>query len=264
MLVDLIKAVVVRPAFFTHSCARRYVQGLQWSVPRLPQIDLAALNYTSVKLTNLKRNYYNEDEITKAKVKLEERQGEDLTSVGIMMRNEAKSNSRSQGWCIQNLVISVLSQPRARTVTADVFYRATEVILKFHADLVLLQQVFDALGVNPSPVRFHFSNAYLDVEFFPTLFQFTDPVEFFEHLRKHDPVYHRLAAKIYSGLINQAGRSSYRKRAKQQAIAEKMDRTTIDRYLTQHLGGYHRACPGERTTTARFVKDPLTGTFHRA
>jgi len=241
MLIDLVYHAVAQPTFVIHG-VRKIVQAISWQEQSLPPAKdmLKELGYTSAKMTRLMGVYYNREEVAKAKEKLKQRTGKEHSSVSILMRNQEKTHPQTQGWCIQNIVISETWHRRNRIVTADVFYRSTEVILKFGADLTLLHRVFDELEIAPSPVRFYFANLYISAVFFPLLFSFTNPIKFFEHIRRHDKPFHHLAAKAVSRYLDPTNRYNYRAQAKQWRLAqETVDRTRLDPYLIKHLGEYH-------------------------
>lgn len=241
MIVGLIEHAVAQPAFVIHG-VRKIVQGVYWEMDRLPPaMDiLKDLGYTPMKLTRLKNLYYNREEVAKAIAKLKQRQGEEHSSVSILTRNMEKTHPQAQGWCIQNIVLSETWQRKERRVTADVFYRSTEAILKFGADLSLLHAIFDEVGVSPSPVRFYFANLYVSAVFFPLLFRHTDGVKLLEHIRKHDKRFWFLAAKAVSRYLDPVNRYSYRAQLKQRTLAQELDREPLDAYLLKHLPDYHK------------------------
>lgn len=241
MLIDLIKHAVAQPTFVLHG-VRKIVQGVYYEIPELPPaMDiLKDLGYTRMKLTRLMNVYYNREDIAKAKAKLKQRVGEEHSSVSILTRNMEKTHPQTQGWCIQNVVISQSWKRKECTTTADVFYRSTEAIMKFGADLSLLHAIFDELDVKPSPVRFYFANMYVSAVFFPMLFRHTDGVKFFEHIRRHDKQFWYLAVKAVSRYLDPVNRYSYRAQVKQRELAQDLDRGPLDEYLMKHIPDYHK------------------------
>lgn len=242
MFVELIKHAIATPTFVTHG-VRKIVQGVVWSEPTLPPaLDiLKDLGYKPVKLTRLMNIYHNKEEVEKARAKLKQREGEEHSSVSILTRNMEKTHPQTQGWCIQNIVLSETYRRKERIVTADIFYRSTELIMKFGADVSLIKTIFDELGVAPSPVRFYFSNAYVSAVFFPLLFQHTDPVKLLDHIRKHDKQFFWLAAKAVSRYLDPVNRYAYRAQVKQWTTMQAMDdRRPLDEFLLKHFGEYHK------------------------
>jgi hypothetical protein len=200
---------------------------------------LRDLGYKPVKVTRLMNLYYNREEVAKAKAKLKQRVGEEHSSVSILTRNMEKTHPQTQGWCIQNIVISQTWRRKECITTADVFYRSTEAIMKFGADLSLLHNVFDELEVTPTPVRFYFANLYVSAVFFPLLFRHTDGVAFFEHIRRHDKAFWWLATKAVSRYLDPVNRYTYRAQVKQRELAQDLDRAPLDVYLNKHIPEYH-------------------------
>jgi hypothetical protein len=250
MMIELIKHAVAQPSFVVHG-VRKIIQGIHWTEPTLPNaMDIITeLGYGQQKVTRLRNIYYNEGEVAAAKAKLAERVGEEHSSASILMRNMSK-DSRSQGHCIQNIVISETWRRKERFATADIFYRSTELIQKFGADISLIKSVFDELEVTPSPVRFYFSNAYVSAVFFPILFQKTDGVAFLEHIREHDENFWWLASKAVSRYLDpDPTRYSYQAQVKQWKRGQSLDRKPLDEYLMKMIPEYHRDHLGKKSCT---------------
>ena len=241
MLIDLIYKACEKPAFVIHG-VRKIVQGLYYEHhgPIHAQDILTELGYKPVKVTRLMNLYYNAEEVKKAKEKLKQREGEEHSSVSVLTRNMAKTHPASQGWCIQNITISESYHRKKRTVTADIFYRSTELIQKFGADLSLINNYYEALEVQPEITRFYFSNAYVSAVFFPLLFQFTDGPKLLAHIKQHDDRFHYLACKAISRYLDPVNRYTYQAQAKQWERARTLDRKSIDDYLLQEIGDYHK------------------------
>lgn len=178
-----IDALLAAPAFMYHG-DKKYVRNISVVFNGLPEIDLAGIGYArpEVKLDQLRRNYLDEAEITRAADLLKAREAKSLTSVGISFRGAPKTRAGSQGWCIESAVI-VHTETECH---ATVFYRMTEVILKFAADLAFLQEVFERVGVIPRTVEFHFSLSWVGMQFLPVLFVSNPPVRLLEDLRASD------------------------------------------------------------------------------
>lgn len=242
MLIELIKHSIAQPSFVIHG-VRKIVQGIYWEEKNQlpPALDiLKDLGYKPVKLTRLMNLYYNKEEVAKAKAKLKQRIGEEHSSVSILTRNMEKTHPQTQGWCIQNIVISQSWKQKKCTTTADVFYRSTEAIMKFGADLSLLHTIFQEMGVEPQPVRFYFANLYVSAVFFPLLFQHTDGVKLLEHTRRHDKRFWFLASKAVSRYLDPVNRYSYQAQLKQRTVMQTIDREPLDEYLMKHMPEYHK------------------------
>lgn len=255
MLIGLIKHAVAQPTFVLHG-VRKIVQGIAWQEETLPpSLDiLRDLGYRPVKVTRLMNLYYNGADVEKAKAKLKERIGEEHSSVSIITKNMEKTHPKAQGHCIQNIVISQRWKSKQCITTADVFYRSTEAIMKFGADITLLHNYFDALGVNPSPIRFYFANLYVSAVFFPLLFRHTDGVKFMEHVRRHDKAFWFLSAKAVSRYLDPVNRYTYRAQVKQRNLAQELERDPIDKYLMNHIPDYHSQHLPKKSTVRKISK----------
>lgn len=240
MLIDLIYKAVEQPPFVIHG-VRKIVQGVYYEhrgpIPAKDILD--ELGYRPVKVTRLTNIYYNADEVAKARAKLDQRKGEEHSSVSILTRNMEKTHPKTQGWCIQNITLSETWKRGQRITTADVFYRSTELIQKFGADLSLINRVFEDVGVQPQVTRMYFANAYVSAVFFPLLFQFTDGPKFLRHIAKHDKAFHFLACKAVSRYLDPHNRYTYRAQAKQWERARELNREGIDAYLMKTIPEYH-------------------------
>lgn len=240
MLIDLVYKAVEHPAFVIHG-VRKIVQGVYYEHHGpIPALDiLKGLGYKPVKVTRLNNVYYNAEEIKKAQAKLEQRRGEEHSSVSILTRNMEKTHPATQGWCIQNIVLSETWRKGKRHTTADVFYRSTELIQKFGADLSLINRVYEDVGVEPEITRMYFANAYVSAVFFPLLFQFTDGAKFLRHVKRHDKKFHFLACKAVSRYLDPHNRYTYKAQMIQWERARNIDRSGIDTYLMREIPEYH-------------------------
>ena len=242
MIVDLIKYAVAQPAFVIHG-VRKIVQGISWTEPNglSPELQMSDLGYGKAKLTKLVNLYYNPDEVKRAREQLARRKGAEHSSVAILTRMAPKNTLGTQGHCIQSIVISEhWGTFKKHLVTADVFYRSTEAIQKFGADLILLKKIFDDVGVDPKPVRFYFANMYISAVFFPLLFRHTDGIKFMEHVRKSDPVFFPTALRGMSRYLDPHMNYNYGAVRRMRGHRDKLDRGPLDTYMLKHLGVYHK------------------------
>jgi hypothetical protein len=170
--------------------------------------------YTKAKGTQLNRNYWDQEGVDAAVTKLASRSDKPHSSVSIQLQNGAK-DSRSQGYCMQNMVITTTPD----TCTVDIYYRSTELIQKFLADLIFfsekLPEIFEKLGREPSVIRFKFANVYLSAVFMPIFFRYeTDPLGFFQHLERSDPKFYRTCGLATRRFFNPDHNYTYRTRVK--------------------------------------------------
>lgn len=185
MLTRLIRHLVRAEPTFRGGLYKLF-NGLTWTEKHLPSLTYSELGYGKNKDGLLRKNYINEEELERVSSILKRRargKGHHMTSVALSFRGQQK-NSRSQGWCLLSLVVSRMRRPALETV--EIHYRSTEAILKFGADLVLLNWVFDRLSLDPQQVTFRFANIHLSGVYLPTLFQWWEAEDFIQFVHKHD------------------------------------------------------------------------------
>ena len=220
MLVDLCYKVAAIPQSQSiYTGVRKIVQGLTFETNSLPSVDLSSLGYRGVgdgKIRQLIRNYWSQDHIDAALIKLKARKDSPHTSVAISCEG-AKKDLRSQGFCLRSVIIT----QTPKKLEADIVYRSTEVIQKFTADLVLLPKIFEALEVKPQKIRFYFANAFLTALFAPVLFSQVDPIHFMEHLKISDPKYYRTFLNAFAKYLEVENRYHYAHRCKQYELSQR-------------------------------------------
>lgn len=216
MLVDLCYKVAAMPGIYTG--VRKIVRGVSYELDSLPSVDLEQLGYRGGKIAQLMRNYFNQAEVDAARTKLAARRKSPHTSVALNTLGEQK-DSRSQGHCIRSIIVT--QTPKWTEV--DVIYRSTELIQKHHADYALLPIILNQLELahTPSVYRLYFANCFLTALFAPILFQHTDPIKFYEHLKAHDPKYYRTFLNATAKFYEVNSRYSYKHRVKMWEIAQK-------------------------------------------
>lgn len=234
----------------TYSGVRKIVDNTHFEVPgvdffAVPGVTFEDLSFTERgKMGQLMRNYFDPLEWDKAVIKVRERKGKPHTSVAIRLTAAGK-DSRSQGFCMQSLVLSMTKDCN----TIDVFYRSTEVIQKFCADLLFFNRVIPErlllpLGMSPRDiqvVRFHFANAYLSCVFLPTAMRFQPggAVGWLESFRKADPRMWRTACMVAARYMRTVNVYNYVTQ-KKQYLAMWIDEMAKDRkklkpYLKEHI-----------------------------
>lgn len=194
---------------------RKIVEDFSFELDSLEQaFEYADLCYTPAKGSQLKRNYWNQESWDAALEKLASREGKEHSSVAVRLQ-AAEKDSRSQGFCMQNLVIT---RTRKKT-SVDIFYRSTEVIQKFAADLMFFAQelppILTANGIKPDVYRFKFANLYVSAMFAPIYVRFEeDPRDFLIKLRQHDPQFARTMALVLRKYYQEDHNYTYRTRVK--------------------------------------------------
>lgn len=218
---------VARRPFMVISGVRKIVQAVPWVTDGKDWLGDDPFSFSDLgyspkdnKVNQLTRIYYNEAAVEEARVKLKSRMDDDRTqtSVGIVMKGDDK-DSRSQGHCIQNIVVTHAEVPKREIVTLDIFYRSTEGVKKFLADVLFLKRVvFPGIleGMPwPDHIRFYFSNVYLSALFMPIQLRYSpDKLAIFETLRESDPRFFRTAVNACSKFFEATHNYSYRERVK--------------------------------------------------
>lgn len=189
----LVRQIIESPPF-VFAGVRKIVQNLNWEIKELPRVTFEEIGYGKNKLSQLRRNYINDEEFDRVRKILRSRKDKHFTSVALSLRGGTK-DSRSMGWCMLNLVVT--RGPRIETV--EIQYRSTEVILKFGGDLAFLPSIFDELGLQPDLVRFHFANAFCSAVYFPTLCAHWDagPIDFLSYLRVTDDRFFKASTRFF-------------------------------------------------------------------
>lgn len=194
---------------------RKIVEDFSFELDNLtPCFKYADLCYTPSKGGQLTRNYWNQASWDVALEKLSSREGKEHSSVAVRLQ-AAEKDSRSQGFCMQNLVIT---QTRKKT-SVDIFYRSTEVIQKFAADLMFfsdrLPSTLQEYGIRPDVYRFKFANLYVSAMFAPIYIRFEeDPADYLTKLRKADPQFARTMALVLRKYYQEDHSYTYRTRVK--------------------------------------------------
>lgn len=130
----------------------------------LPTIDLGTFGYSgwSAKEKQLDRNYFNEAELTKLNKIMRKRSNKGQSCVTARFGGPVAKGEDSMGYCMQTISLNYASKGLdgnpVRVV--EVHYRATEILKKFVADMIYLQEkvlpmILDGVA-EPTAIRFHF------------------------------------------------------------------------------------------------------------
>lgn len=202
--IELIKELFYTQenVLYAGAAGRKYVSDRKLIIPgeeweRGFSIPLEDLGYSastsSTKFQQLTRNYFDPEVADAMRVKLEERirKNNDFTSIAMHMAAGDKRKD-SQGHCMQSLVVTYI--PAWASFTGDsylgvtVFYRITEVIKKFGADLHYLSEfVLPRILPDNSPVywtevKLDFANVFISCMYLPLLYPYIDPADLLEEL----------------------------------------------------------------------------------
>ncbi|USN16603.1 hypothetical protein POLEWNIK_00770 [Brevundimonas phage vB_BpoS-Polewnik] len=196
------------PAEFYSGC-RKIIRGRILRFSGLDDsLQMADAGYTKSKMSHLRRNYLHEESKAVAIELWAKRKGQaKYGSVGFTCYAhfvkggsiDAKRSKRASvfGPCIQSVTITWLSKT---TVAIDAFYRSTELLKKFPADLVFLRDEllagFDFEGMKIVEVNCHFANITIHPMYFVTLIpMIPDPVEELEDISGFDNYFHNWLVK---------------------------------------------------------------------
>lgn len=156
--------------------------------------------YTKHKLAHLTRGYLHPESLRVAQMLWElRRKKTSYGSVGFTCYNhfikndtEKKSKRASvMGPCIQSVTITQVKGGKNGAYAIDAFYRTTELLKKFPADLVFIRDVllqdFNFEGMEFLGMTCHFANVTVHPMYFITLIpSLEDPIAELEKIRKKD------------------------------------------------------------------------------
>lgn len=178
------------------------------------------------KMNQLKRNYLNVEELEKMRDTLVSRikGGKQQSSITARFGNQEK-DSRSQGFCMQTITLSHISNPLPGKAgfVVELYYRSTEVGQKFLADLMFLDKVILPMILEglpqPDIIRFKFSTAYLSSMFMPILLQILPVEETLQVVKEEDPKWFTrcLRIAVEKWMTEECG-YSYRTRVKMHVL----------------------------------------------
>lgn len=191
-----------------YSGCRKIIQGYQMTFHDLwdheDPLILEDAGYTRSKLAHLVRGYLHEESVEMA-LKLWElrRTKQSYGSVGIttynhFIKNDMHKKSKRasvMGPCIQALTVTQIkgnnSKGTGGSYSIDAFYRTTEVLKKFPADLVFIRDVllkdFDFSGMEFRGMTCHFANVTVHPQYFVTAIpMMEDPIRELERIKKKD------------------------------------------------------------------------------
>lgn len=156
--------------------------------------------YTKSKMSHLIRLYVHEESIEAAlKLWALRRAKTAYGSVGFTCYNHFQKNSETKkskrasvmGPCIQSVVITQIKGGKKGKYMIDAFYRTTEILKKFPADLIFIRDVllkdFDFSGMEFAGLTCHFANVTVHPQYFVTLIpHLEDPIRELERIKKKD------------------------------------------------------------------------------
>lgn len=156
------------------------------------------------KMNQLVRNYLNEDELIRIREAFKEREGKSQTCLTARF-GALEKRKDSMGFCMQTITLNYFHKPEPGNprFTVEIYYRSTEIVQKFFADLMFLEQIVFPILLDglpePDEIRFNFSNIYLSSMFLPVFMQVVDLPEYLEYLKESDQ---RWFSRTVSGYVN--------------------------------------------------------------
>lgn len=165
--------------------------------------------YTSAKMSHLKRLYLHEESLEMA-LKLWKMRREktsygsvSFTCYNHLLKNDPTKKSKRasvMGPCIQAVCITQVKGGKNAQYFIDAFYRTTEILKKFPADLVFIRDVllkdFDFSGMEFLGLRCHFANITVHPQYFVTLIpHLDDPIAELEALKTKDKYFYEWIVK---------------------------------------------------------------------
>lgn len=178
-----------------YSGPQKILQGRTWVVPGKlmfdRSVDLQTFGYkeSGNKMSQLRRNYYNRESMKKAyKGILRAHEQRTYGSAQFSLRNIEKAK---QDFC---MVSGTATHYPAGGIEICIFYRVTEPIKKFGADLVLLGSILRRFNhiKYVENVTFMFSNLSWHPMFICTYLAYhPEPVLFLKAVKANDPKWHK-------------------------------------------------------------------------
>lgn len=254
-----------KPADLYSGC-RKIIQGKSLLFKSLWEDEdplvLEDAGYTKSKLAHLTRGYLHEESIEAALMLWKLRRNKtSYGSVGFtcynhFLKNDAVKKSKRasvMGPCIQAITITQVKGGKKGQYMIDAFYRTTELLKKFPADLVFIRDVllkdFDFSGMEFLGLRCHFANITVHPQYFVTLLpHLDDPIAELEKIKEQDRYFYDWIVKWTSRYLCEEHFRGIEKFA--QAMRVKMDadkrikgkrRRLLTEYLRENHPGHTRA-----------------------
>lgn len=219
------------------------------------------------KMAQLMRNYYNEEQMERlfAGIKGRSDHKYPYTPLSAIMNNEVKRDD-SLGFCMQSLVVTMVRVKETYTLDFTLFYRSTELIKKFGADLVFLEDLINECithidqnrwKVQVGTIRMRFATCFISTLFIPCLFQhYITPAAFLEMILANAKD-RKLALKtlewLYTMVTSPVDRWSFGSRiivAKQLHALSEEDRQSIIDLRSKHSASIQKFSRGRKRAKA--------------
>jgi len=264
--IDIVTKLSLKKGDMFSGC-RKIIQGYRFTFHDLWDAEdplvMEDAGYTKSKMAHLVRGYVHEESIAAAIMLWNiRRKKTSYGSVGFtcynhFLKNDAVKKSKRasvMGPCIQAVTITQHkgnnSKGTGGKYSIDCFYRTTELLKKFPADLIFIRDVllkdFDFSGMEFGGITFHFANITVHPQYFVTAIpHMDDPIEVLERIRKRDQYFfdwivkwtaRYLCPEHYRGIAKFAQALRVKDHA-DVAIKGKRRKKLIE-YLNEHHPGY--------------------------
>lgn len=218
-----------------------------------PSLKISDAGYTQSKLTMLKRLYLHEESREMARQLWERRLGQEtygsigFTTYNHLLKNDPDKKSKRasvMGPCLQSVVLTYISKKESPQV--DVFYRTTELLKKFPADLVFLRDtLLDGFELKRRSVSCHFANITVHPMYFITILPSIDnPIKELDRIKSKDKYFYdwvvkwsaRYICKQYSRGIDKFSQALRVRKDAFERIDKKKLKVLQDYFVDNHPG----------------------------
>lgn len=251
------------PADFYSGC-RKIIQGRQTKFMDLWDAEdpliLEDCGYTKSKLSHLVRGYLHEESI-EAAIKLWDLRrtktsygSAGFTTYNHFLKNDMVKKSKRasvMGPCIQAITLTQIKGGKKGQYSIDAFYRTTEILKKFPADLIFIRDIllkdFNFSGMEFMGMTCHFANVTIHPQYFVTVLpHLEDPIAELEKIRKKDKYFFEWIVKWTARYIceeHYRGIEKFAQALRVKVDADKRIRGKDRRLLAEYLRANH---PGHR------------------
>lgn len=261
--LDHVMRLSLRPEDFYSGC-RKIHQGLKLTFQDLWDAEdplvLEDAGYTSAKMAHLRRLYLHVESRDMAIQLWNLRRTKDsygsvsFTCYNHLLKNDIEKKSKRasvMGPCLQAVSITQIKGGKNARYSIDVFYRTTELLKKFPADLVFLRDVllegFNFEGMEFVGLNCHFANVTIHPQYFVTaLAHWDDWYERLERIRKRDTYFFEWVVKWTARYLCEEHYRGIAKFAQAQRVKDDADNRIKGkkrRLMSQYLRDNH---PGHR------------------
>ncbi len=208
--MNWLSRTVIESKASSHAQERAFFEGILWKIPGTTwgagcshTVENLGYSKDGHKMTQLSRDYTNHGDVEQAKTAFHKRKDQSVSSIAISTIGAVKTNA--MGHCIRNIIISYhspkVTPDKKPRLTVDILYRTTELLRKFGADLIFLNEMLipEILDGNPwgietpDEVRMYFSSCFFSALFIPVFYQYHDPTIFLHQLKEYegDSIFYR-------------------------------------------------------------------------